>query len=274
MKITFRPAASRRQPSPSPARARLTFVLVALLASALASEARAAKPEDEAITLYKKGVDLGNEGKLDEAIGAFQQAIQKAPKRFDAAYLKLGLAYEMSSRWPEAMAAYQIAIEIDKKKKPDGHRFLGNLYRKMGLFPLAVDAHKEALTRAEAVHKKTPEKVADFHYDLSLDYVEMKLYGDAIRTLEKAVSMDPAKKGYKLMLANAFALSDKLDEADAQYRKVLDAEPKSGDAMYGLGFVARKRGDKEASKDWLKKACAEGNPKACREARDRYKTLE
>lgn len=263
MKTTFRPVPSW-----------MTFVLAALLASALASEARAAKPEDEAIALYKKGVDFGNEGKLDEAIGAFQQAIQKAPKRFDVAYLKLGLAYEMSSRWPEAMAAYQTAIEIDKKKKPDGYRFLGSLYRKMGVFQLAVDAHKEALTRAEAMHKKAPEKVADFHYDLGLDYVEMKLYGDAIRELEKAASLDPAKKGYQLMLANAFALNDKLDEADAQYKKVLEADPKSGDAMYGLGFVARKRGDKDASKDWFKKACAEGNTKACREARDRYKTLE
>jgi tetratricopeptide (TPR) repeat protein len=245
-------------------RTALAVALVALTALD-ALPARAGKAEDEAIVLYKQGVDLGNQGKLDEAIGAFQQAIAKAPKSFDVAYLKLGLAYEMASRWPEALAAYDVAIAIDKQKKPDGYGFLGSLYRKMGLFDMAVQAHREAVARGEKAFEKKPEKLADLQYELALDYIEMKLYGDAIAALDKALTKVPTSKPHRLLLANVNALAEKWDEAEAQYKKLLEADPNDADAMYGLGFVDRKRGKKEEAREWFRKACDLKHPKACRE---------
>ena len=245
-------------------RTAIAIALVALVALD-AAPALGGKAEDEAIALYKQGVDLGNQGKLDEAIAAFQQAIAKAPKSFDVAYLKLGLAYEMASRWPEAMAAYDAAIAIDKLKKPDAHGFLGSLYRKMGLFDMAVQAHREAVARGEKAYKDKPQKLADLHYDLALDYVEMKLYGDAIRSLEKGLELDPTSKPHRLLLGNVHALAEKWDDADAQYKKLLEADPNDGDAMYGLGFVDRKRGKKEEAREWFRKACDLKHAKACRE---------
>jgi len=76
------------------------------------------------------------------------------------------------------------------------------------------------------------------------------------------------------MLANTFVLNDKLDEADAQYKAVLAADAKDGDAMYGLGFLARKRGMRDEAREWFKKACEAGNAKGCKEGRDRYKTID
>lgn len=231
-------------------------------------------PDKEALELYKQAVQKGNDGKVEEAITLFQQALEKKPKHVDVLYLtnlKLGLAYKMTDRWPEALAAFDAAIVADKKKKKaDAHDYQGDLYRDMGLFPMAVDAHKEALER---IDPKKVAKVAEVHFSLARDYMEMKLYADAERELRKAVEFDVEKAQYHIMLGNALALNDKYDDAQAEYQKVLDRDAADTDAMYGLGFVERKRGKRDEAKEWFKKACKKGHAKACREAKDKYRAL-
>src|SRR5262249_45661500 len=49
---------------------------------------------------------------------------------------------------------------------------------------------------------------------------------------------------------------DRIDEAEALLRKVLDAHPQHGDALAGLGRIARRRGDRAGSLAMLEAAAA------------------
>ena len=250
---------------------RIPVALGLVLALALtAAPAQAGKAEKEAIELYKKGVQLGNERKLDEAIAAFQEAIKKAPK-FDLAYLKLGLAYEMSDRWPEALACYDEAVKVaNKKRKPDAHFYLGRLYRKMGLFELAVESQKEALKAAKKIKR---EGFAKPHYEMALCFIEMKLLSDAVRELRAVLEVDAEDMRTRLRLANTLVVMEQYDEAETEYDAILAKETEHVDAIFGMGLVEKKRGNKKAAKEHFKRACALGNRKACEEARTRYRVL-
>jgi tetratricopeptide (TPR) repeat protein len=105
---------------------------------------RANKP-DEAIAAFQRAIDLnpkvayphnglGNVyhslGRHDEAIAAFQRAIDLDPK--DAAPCNgLGNLYADLGRHDEAIAAYQRAIDLDPKVAYP-HNGLGNVYQSLG----------------------------------------------------------------------------------------------------------------------------------------------
>ncbi|HLH80058.1 MAG TPA: tetratricopeptide repeat protein, partial [Chthonomonas sp.] len=57
------------------------------------------------------------EDKLQEALDAFQHAIQLNPKFADA-YNNLGVVYERLGKKDQALAAYRKAVEIDPKNRP------------------------------------------------------------------------------------------------------------------------------------------------------------
>ena len=67
-----------------------------------------------------------NLGKLEEAIIAYQQAIQIDPNHANA-YFNLGLAYGRQGQLEQAIAAYQQAIQIDPNDA-DVYTNLGNVY--------------------------------------------------------------------------------------------------------------------------------------------------
>lgn len=248
---------------------RLAVVFSIFAALSLASSpVFAGAAEKEATELYKKGIELGNQGKIEEAIQAFQDAVKKVP-RFSAAWLKLGYALELADRWPEALACYDAAIDSQgRKKKTAPYDYLGKLYRKMGLFDLAIDAHKKAI----AIDKK--KKSYKSHYYLALVYYDQKLVSDAVRELTEAVKIQPDFEDARIALGTALINLEQADKAREHFEAVLAKSPENAAAIYGLGLVERDLGNKDVAKEHFKKACKLGSKKACREAKGRYRALQ
>ena len=252
----------------------LGFALTLVLLQAPASARPTKAEKEEARELYRRGVEAGNAGNLDGAIEAFQQATVKDPE-LALAYLKLGLAYHKADRWPEALAAYDSALGMAKKRKPEAYDYAGRLLRDMGLFEMALESHQNALESARKLRRDYPRA----HYEMALDFTEMELRTDALRELRAALEADAEKIGEsvhkkaRVRLANLLVETDQLDEAETIYRAILEAEPENDTALFNLGILEKKRGNREAARELFQKACELGNRKACEAARTRYRRL-
>ena len=75
--------------------------------------------------LYVQGKILEKQGKLDDALGAFQRTVLVNPKESDA-YFEMGAIYQQRGERAEARAAYAKAVEISPED-PDYKRALAGL---------------------------------------------------------------------------------------------------------------------------------------------------
>ena len=235
--------------------------------------AQAGKKEDQAIAAYKEGKAHGKEGDFAKAVASFQKAVDLVP--FPKAYIYMGYSYERLDRWPEALAAYDSAVkEAKKERKKDNvaeaYNSLGTLYRKMGLFELAVGAHKSAAKAA----KKDKKDLATAQYELALDYVELEKLTEAVAALKATLKARPGDLDAELLMGNIYVEQEKFVEAEEVFQAILKKDAKSGDAMFGMGVMLRKRGDKKAAKEWFTKGCDAGHSKCCRAKKTRYRSIQ
>jgi tetratricopeptide (TPR) repeat protein len=83
--------------------------------------------------LYVQGRILEKQGKLDDALGAFQRTVLVNPKESDA-YFEMGAIYQQRGERSEARAAYLKAVEISPED-PDYKRALAGLSGGTGATP-------------------------------------------------------------------------------------------------------------------------------------------
>ena len=81
------------------------LILLATLAGVTcmgqAARAQAAAPSDEAQALVKQGQKLNSEGKQDEALRLYQQALEKSPNSYEA-HLESGVALDLKGEYAAA----------------------------------------------------------------------------------------------------------------------------------------------------------------------------
>ncbi|MDE0087100.1 MAG: tetratricopeptide repeat protein [Candidatus Poribacteria bacterium] len=129
---------------------------------------------------YGLGLAYAGLEKFDEAIEAYQQAIQYAPE-WAHIHAALGAGYANLHRYDEALDAYKTARDL----KPDDamiHHQLGNIYSKRGKRSQAI-AHQQ---RAIAILPT----LASAHYQLGLLYSQENRLPEAISAYETAYSAD------------------------------------------------------------------------------------
>jgi tetratricopeptide (TPR) repeat protein len=93
-----------------------------------------------------QGMDVGagQSAEYDQAIAAYQKAVEYAPD-FAGAHYNLGQAYYAKKNPPAALAAYQAAVKANPKHAGAWHN-MGIVYRDMGKSELAVEAIEKAVT--------------------------------------------------------------------------------------------------------------------------------
>jgi tetratricopeptide (TPR) repeat protein len=70
-----------------------------------------AAPSDDAQTLVKQGQKLNSEGKQDEALKLYQQALEKSPNSYEA-HLESGVALDLKGDYASAREHLKKAIEV------------------------------------------------------------------------------------------------------------------------------------------------------------------
>lgn len=168
------------------------------------------------------------EGKLDDAISAYQQALKIAPNNLNA-HMNLGIAYQKKELWDQAIAEYEKTIQL----APDltaAHNNLGLTYWKKG-------QHKEAIAELEKTLSLEPDK-ADGHANLGLVYLSQGTLSEAIAELEKALEIAPdmemARKNLAIAhvnLAIGHYNAEKHGEAVSELKRALELDPEFSEAQ-------------------------------------------
>jgi S1-C subfamily serine protease len=120
------------------------------------------KASDVAESSYRTGLDSLWLGNYDNAIGYFESAANRNPKRADA-WVQVGYCKVKQGKSEEAIRAYQHALEL-KPNAEEIHNKLGDAYYYAGRMSEAIASY----TRAASLK---PDN-AEAHYNLGVAYFE------------------------------------------------------------------------------------------------------
>ncbi|MFZ0064010.1 MAG: tetratricopeptide repeat-containing serine protease family protein [Pyrinomonadaceae bacterium] len=120
------------------------------------------KSGDPAESLYKTGLDSLWLGNFDNALGYFENAVNKNPGRADA-WVQVGYCKVKQGKNEEAIKAYQQAVLLNPESDEVRNK-LGDAYYFSGRLMEAIAAYKEAV-------RLRPQS-AEGYYNLALAYFE------------------------------------------------------------------------------------------------------
>gem|GEM_PF-1434167 len=182
---------------------------------------------DYAEARYNLGVVYSNHGRLEEAISEYQQALKINPDYAEAHY-GLGVAYGTQRKLEEAIAEYQQALKINPDYA-EAHCNLGVIYRTHGDLEGAVSAYQQAL-------RINPD-YAEAHCNLGVAYTSQGKLEDAAGEFEEALRVNPDLAYAHNNLGGVYYEQRRLVEAISEYRDALRIDPRYAHAHYNLGVA-------------------------------------
>lgn len=120
---------------------------------------------------------------------------------------------------------------------PQGHLFLARAYIRLDTLPLALASYREFIKLAEDDEAKFKNELGEATGIVGLGLLLEKKYPQAIEILLRSVKLKDDNYQTHLWLAQAYALSNKRDEARKYYQRVLKLDPKNKDALKGLEIL-------------------------------------
>jgi len=177
---------------------------------------------------YDTGLDFLAKKMYDEAIAAYQKAIEINPE-YATAHYNLGLAYYYGKKmYDEAIGVYKEAIETNPEYSK-AYRYLGVAYRQKGMNDEAIGAYKKAI--------ELSPQYTEAHNELGIAYYNKKMYDEAIGAYERAIETNPEYASAYSNLGLAYRLKKMYDEAIAAYQKAVEINPEYTLAHNGLGLA-------------------------------------
>ena len=120
-------------------------------------------PESIAATWYRSGLDSMWLGNYEGALGFFENAVNKDPKRAEA-WIQVGFCKAKQGKTADAIRAYQQALQL-QPNSAEVYNKLGDAHFYAGKFSEAIDAYKEAA--------RLQPKSSEAYYNLALTYREI-----------------------------------------------------------------------------------------------------
>ncbi len=173
------------------------------------------------------GNALANQGRIDEAMAHYQQALEIKPDYVEALN-NLGAAFARLGRMNEAITQHQKAVEI----KPD----YAQAHYNLGVAFARLDRIGEAI----AHYQKAVEIKSDYveaYYNLGNAFSRLDRFDEAIAQYQKALEIQPDYVEAHNNLGYALAARGRIAEAMAHYQKALEIQPDYAEAYYNLGDV-------------------------------------
>lgn len=165
----------------------LGLILFATSVAALGIRPRAIVLQDSrrAAVYHRDGARFALEGRLSEAVAAFEQAVMLDPKNGNSFY-SLGNVYAELGRWEEAVAAYRKSVQLNDKDM-EAYNGLGIALSNRGVYVQAAAAFRRAIS----IYPKWAEP----YYHLSRVYKKMGQEVAAQVAYTEAVRLRPDYAG-------------------------------------------------------------------------------
>ena len=160
---------------------------------------------DQALATGTKFLD---EGEIDKAIDALDQAVKANPDLAEG-WFKLGIAYGLAEKRDETIATEGIPSDETKKTKPNSEK----------AFEKAVNAYKKI------VDANPEDDVA--YYNLGRAYNKLNKDEDAARALKQAVKIKPDDAEYQTELGAILIKLAQYQEATPPLKRALELDPEN-----------------------------------------------
>ena len=175
----------------------------------------------------KRGNRAMVNGRLEEAVNAFRQAIAANPRSGEA---RRNLALVLMQQGDAATAASE--LEEAAEANPEDvwiHFDLGNAYLAKGLREQAVGAFQRAI--------ELDPTLVSAHFNLSNTLIALERWSDARSHLAKVLELDPEDRRARYLSAMASHHSSETQSAIRALRQLLKEDPTNTIARQGLASV-------------------------------------
>lgn len=190
-----------------------------------------------------KGRNLVFEKKIEQAMEAFNKAIELAPG-LSMAYVYRGNAYDIKGEFERAMADYEKAIKSDPKN-PIAYFERGIAYAHKGKLDNAIEDFSSAISL---------DKAFGYYYNRGLAYANKKMLDAALDDFTNAIKLNPrfAMSFYD----RGVVLSEKGQHSKAidDFTSALTIDRKLATAYHNRGIAYEKTGQRGKMTEDYKKA--------------------
>jgi Flp pilus assembly protein TadD len=138
---------------------------------------------------YRNGLNSLWLGNYDSALGYFENAANKNPRRAEA-WIQVGYCKVKQGKSEDAIRAYQKALRL-RPGSAEAHNKLGDAYYYAGRFDEAIASYKQAA--------QLEPRMAEAYYNLGMAYLEI---GDRMAAVAQSCLLQPLNKElYRKLLA-------------------------------------------------------------------------
>lgn len=180
--------------------------------------------------------NLGNclrqEGKVDDAMAQYQEALRFEPENTITLY-NIASALVQKGKLDDAIAQYREVLRVNPKYL-DAYVNLGDALLKKGQLDEATAQYIAAL--------KIKPNDAMAHYNLGTVLLQQGKKDEAIAHFEEAVQINPDYADAQDNLGSVLAQEGRVNEAIAHFQEALRINPENAEAWNNLGLVLLHKG--------------------------------
>lgn len=170
---------------------------------------------------YRLGLDLLDQGRLAEALQAFQKAAELSPAQGEVR-LQLGIVHARQNQWEEALAELDRARQLTPDE-PRTYLYCGEVLWKLDRRPDSIARLREAIRLQPAYWEA--------HYRLGDELAQQGDVAAAAGEFAQVVRLNPNYVKAHANLGVALYKLGRMNEALAQFDKVLQLDPQNRQAL-------------------------------------------
>jgi protein O-mannosyl-transferase len=242
------------------------------------------KNPDSGRAHHNLGLELENQGKLQQAFEHWKKAVALNPN-FTEVHYNLGRAYHQNGELPLAVSEFKRSLELDPAFYPNFNT-LARVLAEQGNLKAALNYAQKGvrmkpnyspgvitfgnileesgkLREAEAVYRKVLELDSNFFESyLNLANILYRLGNltEAAIHYRKTIALNPDSVEAQYNLGNIFGRQGQLEEAEKAFKKAIILDGKLPLAHYGLGIIYQRFGQYSKAIEAFKQALSL-NPK-------------
>jgi tetratricopeptide (TPR) repeat protein len=175
----------------------------------------------------RQGDVLAGQGKVEEAVASYRQAVRLWPEAFEA-HLQLGSLLSARGKGPEAVAAYREAVRL-RPEHAEALAGLGVALAKEGCLGEAIATLRRAV-------QLRPE-FAQAHHNLGVAWAHSGAMEQAADSLREAIRLKPDYAEAHFNLGNTLVHMNRRAKAVSAFHRALELRPDYVDALNNLGLA-------------------------------------